>query len=62
MEQRKYLTVREAADVARLSPYRIRQLLRERRFNGVRPGGRGFWRIPTEAVSEYLGERSEARA
>ena len=57
-----YLLVREAASFARLSPYRIRQLLREGRLRGVRPGGVGHWRIPTSALNRYLKDAShEAR-
>lgn len=57
----EYLKVREAAGVARISPYRMRQLLRERRVVGVRPGGRGSWRIPMESLRSYMNEPEGVR-
>jgi excisionase family DNA binding protein len=55
----RFLTVREAAAIARLSPYHLRYLLRERRLQGARPGGRGAWRIPAVELTRYLGEPPE---
>jgi len=53
----RYLKVSEAADVARLTQNRVRQLLRERRLVGVRPAGRGSWRIPTSSIDRFLAGR-----
>lgn len=52
----RYLKVDEAAKVVSLTPARVRQLLREQRLEGVRPGGRGSWRISTASLERYLGE------
>ena len=55
----RYLKVSEAAEVARLTPNRVRQLLRERRLTGIRPGGRGSWRIALSSINHYLGESAQ---
>jgi excisionase family DNA binding protein len=52
----EFLTVSRAAKVVSLSPARVRQLLREERLQGIRPGGRGSWRISTDSLQRYLGE------
>ena len=48
------LTVEEAANQARLSHHRIRQLLRAGSIIGVRPGRSGNWRIPCSSLDQYL--------
>ena len=57
-----YLVVREAAQLARLSPYRLRQLLHAKRLEGVRIAGTGGWRIKRSSLEKFLESQNEQPA
>lgn len=66
MEEKKYYTVDEAAPILRLSPARIRQMLRSGELAGERGPSRiegvlGSWRIPEDGISAFQ-ERPDAAA
>ncbi len=48
------LTVTEVAVTLRLSPYRVRGLLRDGKLQGVRPGGHGQWRVRASDLARHL--------
>ena len=50
----EFLKVNQAAKVVSLTPARVRQLLREKRLQGVRPAGSGSWRVSTDSLEKYL--------
>jgi len=65
-EEKKYYTVDEAAPILRLSPARIRQMLRSGELGGERRPSRvegvlGSWRIPEDSISAFQ-ERPDAAA
>lgn len=51
--QQEMLTVQEFSEKANITVTYARQLLRERKINGVKVGK--SWRIYTEEVNKYLG-------
>jgi excisionase family DNA binding protein len=52
--RQEYLKVGEAARALRLSEVHVRYLLRHKRLKGAHGGGRGRWRVPVEAIEQYL--------
>ena len=54
----KYLTVNEVAELLRLTPYRVRQLARAKRFPGATKPDEGRqqarWLIPQSGIDHYL--------
>lgn len=63
-EEKKYYTVDEAVPILRLSPARIRQMLRSGELGGERRPSRvegvlGSWRIPEDSISVFQ-ERPDA--
>ena len=54
----KYLTVKDVAELLSLSPYRVRQLVRQGRFPGAKKIGsdikQAHWRIPQSGIDNYL--------
>ncbi len=49
-----YLTVNEAAAIAKLRPFRIRQLIKAGLLEGVRPGGVCSWRIKSSSLKRFM--------
>jgi len=62
MSDNEYLTVHEAAAVAKLTALHLRKLLRDGLIRGTRPGGRGSWRIPARELRRYLEDPEPAGA
>ncbi len=59
----EFMTVAEAAAVARLSEEHTRNLLREGRLPGKRLCGTGSWRVPRAALEKLLqGETNQRGA
>ncbi len=50
------LTVDEVAQILKLSPYTIREMLKDGRLQGVKMSKRGQWRIRREDLEAYLGK------
>jgi excisionase family DNA binding protein len=52
----KLLTVPQVAGVFQVTPYTVRQWLRDGKLKGIRPAN-GPWRIPESAVQEFANEK-----
>jgi excisionase family DNA binding protein len=50
----RYLTLREAADWLRLTPYTVKQWIKSGKIKGKKIGKRGDWRIKVEEVTKIL--------
>ncbi|HKP54015.1 MAG TPA: helix-turn-helix domain-containing protein [Chloroflexia bacterium] len=52
------LTVEEAADLLKLTPYTVRRLLNEGKLPGKKVGGGRQWRINREALERHFTSNS----
>lgn len=56
MTTNTYLTIEQAAIILMVTPYRMRELCRERKIVGAfKIGGHGSWRIPRTSVMPKEG-------
>ena len=52
-----FISIKVAADVAKLSPERLRGLVSENRLDAIKPGGRDLF-ISLRSVDEYLSDQA----
>ncbi len=54
VEDEEVLTVSEAADLLRVAPYTVGQLLREKKLKGFKI--HSHWRVTRKAVDEFMAD------
>jgi len=55
MSDKKYLTVKQAADILQVDPRTLRRYLKEGEIPGIKLGNR--WRIDRDDLDEFMKER-----